>query len=61
MNGFADGFNAGYKDGLSGKSKNFQRHISILKATLSSNYVNTFIKGYDEGFRKGILAKNEQN
>lgn len=58
MNGYADGFNYGYSDGKGGKSKNYQRHIPKLKALISSNYVITFIDGYNEGFRKGLLDKN---
>ncbi len=61
MNGYSDGFNAGYSDGKNGKSKNYQRHIPKLKALVSGNYVDTFIQGYDEGFSKGILDKNRNS
>jgi phage-related protein len=60
MNGYSDGFNAGYADGKNRKSKNYQRHIQTTKALISSNYVDTFIQGYDDGFSKGILDKNRE-
>lgn len=57
MNCYKEGFDSGFKDGKSGKSKNYQRGMPKLKALASQNCVNTFTEGYNEGYRKGCAAR----
>ncbi|MCP4104260.1 MAG: hypothetical protein GY749_01780 [Desulfobacteraceae bacterium] len=54
-------FDKGYKDGLTqareGKKKNFF-NFSKLKAFLSSNALNTYIDGVNQGYLDGLREKN---
>ena len=58
MNCYSEGYDAGYADGKAGKSKDYQNKMPKLKALASQNCVNTFIEGYDDGFRKGCEDRN---
>lgn len=54
MNGYKDGYAAGKKDAQNGLNKKYNRHISTLKAVMSGAYVDSFIEGYNTGYRDGL-------
>jgi hypothetical protein len=52
VNSYNQGFDDGKNDALAGKDKNYHG-IPKLKAVVSSNSTDTYIEGYNEGYRKG--------
>ena len=57
LNGYKDGFDAGYSAGLAGKSANCVHSHGLLKmaaqALKPQSYTETFMSGWSEGYRKG--------
>lgn len=60
-NGYKDGFDAGYKAGINGQSANCVKSHGLLKmaaqALRPESYTETFMNGWNEGYRKGAAAR----
>lgn len=56
-NCYKEGYNNGLNDALNGKSKNYTG-FPKGKALLSSKYYDTYVQGYDVGYRDGMAKIN---
>lgn len=61
LNGYRDGFDAGYAAGRQGKSENSVSSHGLLKmaaqALKPQSYTETFLNGWREGYRKGAYDR----
>lgn len=57
-NCYKEGYDTGVKDAIANKSKSFNG-VPKVKALLSGRCVETYLKGYSEGYRRGIAKKNK--
>lgn len=60
FNGSKDGYEKGYDDGLAGHSKQSVSTLSDLVSHVvrPSGYTDSFIDGYNEGWRDGNRKRN---
>lgn len=57
FNCYQEGYNNGLSDATNGKSKRYTG-FPKGKALLSGNCYDTYVKGYDDGYRDGMAKKN---
>ncbi|MEI6773632.1 MAG: hypothetical protein WCL18_02130 [bacterium] len=59
FNGYDDGYANGLRDAQNGRSKRYTG-FSKLNAFFTDNaYYDTYVQGYDDGYRDGTAKKNE--
>jgi hypothetical protein len=54
INCYKEGFERGKSDALKGKAKSYIG-FPKAKALLSSKCYDTYVKGYDEGYKRGMI------
>ncbi len=54
---YEKGYNDGFNHAKVGKSKNYAKGIPILSSLVTSKAVDTYIEGYDSGYREGQKKK----
>ena len=50
---YQPGYEDGYNDALAGKPKNFTRVVKFVR----KNAIDSYCKGYNEGYEKGCLMR----
>lgn len=63
FNGYKDGYDKGYAAGKSGGSANVVSEEGLLKLMLQAlkpeSYTDTFLQGWNEGYRKGAYDRQQ--
>jgi hypothetical protein len=56
-NCYQEGYNDGFRDAMSGKSKNYTG-FPKGKAFISGNAYDTYVDGYNQGYADGMAKKS---
>ena len=58
FNGYQEGYEHGLEDAQNGISKRYTR-FPKLKAFLTDSAYDTYVNGYDDGYKDGMAKKND--